>query len=107
MTEMIAAAALRKSFRARGREVEAVRGVSFAVAPGEIFGFLGPNGAGKTTTLRMLATLLPIDAGTAAVAGFDVAPELADVADSRAIRCTPASRSCSCCSTSPVSPTGA
>ena len=49
-----------------------MRGVSFAVARGEIFGFLGPNGAGKTTTLRMLTTLLPIDAGTATVAGFDV-----------------------------------
>ena len=42
-------------------------------ARGEIFGFLGPNGAGKTTTLRMLTTLLPIDSGTATVAGFDVA----------------------------------
>jgi ABC-2 type transport system ATP-binding protein len=43
------------------------------VGQGEIFGFLGPNGAGKTTTLRMLTTLLPIDAGTATVAGCDVA----------------------------------
>jgi ABC-2 type transport system ATP-binding protein len=75
MTAMIAADGLRKSFRTRGREVEAVRGVSFTVQSGEIFGFLGPNGAGKTTTLRMLATLLPIDAGTAAVAGFDVSNE--------------------------------
>ena len=41
-------------------------------ARGEIFGFLGPNGAGKTTTLRMLTTLLPIDAGTATVVGLDV-----------------------------------
>jgi len=64
---------LRKSFPARRGRVEAVRGVSFEVGRGEIFGFLGPNGAGKTTTLRMLTTLLPIDAGTAAVAGFDVA----------------------------------
>ena len=64
---------LRKSFQARGGPVEAVRGVSIAVGRGEIFGFLGPNGAGKTTTLRMLTTLLPIDAGTATVAGFDVA----------------------------------
>jgi ABC-2 type transport system ATP-binding protein len=53
--------------------VEAVRGVSIDVGRGEIFGFLGPNGAGKTTTLRMLTTLLPIDSGTATVAGFDVA----------------------------------
>jgi ABC-2 type transport system ATP-binding protein len=85
---------LRKSFPARGRKsgpggtggtggkgnrggkggrVEAVRGVSINVARGEVFGFLGPNGAGKTTTLRMLTTLLPIDSGTATVAGFDVA----------------------------------
>ncbi|MGA2469215.1 MAG: ATP-binding cassette domain-containing protein [Solirubrobacteraceae bacterium] len=70
---VIATAALRKSFRAkRGAKIEAVRGVSIEVARGEIFGFLGPNGAGKTTTLRMLTTLLPIDDGTAMVAGFDV-----------------------------------
>jgi ABC-2 type transport system ATP-binding protein len=64
---------LRKSFAAKGGRVEAVRGVSIEVRRGEIFGFLGPNGAGKTTTLRMLTTLLPIDSGTATVAGFDVA----------------------------------
>ncbi len=65
---------LRKSFRGRrGKSVEAVRGVSIEVAQGEIFGFLGPNGAGKTTTLRMLTTLLPIEEGSATVAGFDVA----------------------------------
>jgi ABC-2 type transport system ATP-binding protein len=70
---VIAARDLRKSFRAKGGTVEAVRGVSIDVAAGETFGFLGPNGAGKTTTLRMLTTLLPIDAGSATVAGFDVA----------------------------------
>lgn len=64
---------LRKSFPSKKGPVEAVRGVSFEVARGEIFGFLGPNGAGKTTTLRMLTTLLPIDSGTASVAGIDVA----------------------------------
>jgi ABC-2 type transport system ATP-binding protein len=64
---------LRKSFKAKGGAVEAVRGVSIDVGAGETFGFLGPNGAGKTTTLRMLTTLLPIDAGSATVAGFDVA----------------------------------
>jgi ABC-2 type transport system ATP-binding protein len=73
---------LRKSFPVRGPgrrskdgggRVEAVRGVSIDVGQGEIFGFLGPNGAGKTTTLRMLTTLLPIDDGTATVAGYDVA----------------------------------
>jgi ABC-2 type transport system ATP-binding protein len=67
---------LRKSFRSRtGREtklVEAVRGVDLQVAEGEIFGFLGPNGAGKTTTLRMLATLIEPDDGTATIAGADL-----------------------------------
>jgi ABC-2 type transport system ATP-binding protein len=63
---------LRKSFRTKGGQVEAVRGVRIDVRPGEIYGFLGPNGAGKTTTLRMLTTLLPIDSGSATVAGFDV-----------------------------------
>jgi len=70
---VITARELRKSFAAKGGRVEAVRGVSMDVRQGEIFGFLGPNGAGKTTTLRMLTTLLPIDSGTATVAGFDVA----------------------------------
>jgi ABC-2 type transport system ATP-binding protein len=63
---------LRKSFATRGGTVEAVRGISLEVATGEIFGLLGPNGAGKTTTMRMLTTLLPVDAGRAEVAGFDV-----------------------------------
>ena len=63
---------LRKSFRSRKTTVEAVRGVSLGVAAGETFGFLGPNGAGKTTTLRMLATLLTPDSGSAQVAGHDL-----------------------------------
>ncbi|HEU4906405.1 MAG TPA: ATP-binding cassette domain-containing protein [Solirubrobacterales bacterium] len=51
----------------------AVDGIDLAVAPGEIYGFLGPNGAGKSTTVLMLTTLLPPTAGTARVAGFDIA----------------------------------
>lgn len=51
--------------------VQAVNGLSFSVARGEIFGLLGPNGAGKSTTLRMLYTLLKPDSGTARVDGFD------------------------------------
>jgi ABC-2 type transport system ATP-binding protein len=72
MDSIITTAGLRKSFRSPKGAVEAVRGVSIDVARGEVFGFLGPNGAGKTTTLRMVTTLLPIDGGTATVAGFDV-----------------------------------
>ena len=53
----------------------AVDGIDLEVRQGEIFGVLGPNGAGKTTTLKMLATLLPIDAGQAYVFGVDVARE--------------------------------
>ncbi len=53
-------------------KLEAVRGVSFTVNEGEIFGFLGPNGAGKTTTINMLCTLLKPTAGQATVNGFDV-----------------------------------
>jgi ABC-2 type transport system ATP-binding protein len=73
---------LRKSFRARGREkktVEAVRGVDLVVNQGEIFGFLGPNGAGKTTTLRMLATLIVPDGGTATIAGADLRSQPGEV----------------------------
>ena len=46
-------------------EVEAVCGIDFTVAPGEIFGFLGPNGAGKTTTIKILCTLLQPTPATA------------------------------------------
>jgi len=65
---------LRKSFRGKRNQktVEAVKGISLAVKPGEIFGFLGPNGAGKTTSLRMLTTLLPIDEGEAKIGEYDV-----------------------------------
>jgi ABC-2 type transport system ATP-binding protein len=53
-------------------EIEAVSGIDFEVAPGEIFGFLGPNGAGKSTTISMLCTLVKPTGGSATVAGFDV-----------------------------------
>jgi ABC-2 type transport system ATP-binding protein len=55
--------------------MRAVDGIDLEVAQGEIFGVLGPNGAGKTTMLRMLATLLSIDAGQARIFGVDVARE--------------------------------
>jgi ABC-2 type transport system ATP-binding protein len=50
----------------------AVKGISFAVEEGEIFGLLGPNGAGKSTLIRMMVTLLPPTSGTALINGFDV-----------------------------------
>ena len=64
----IAVEGLTKSFG----DVRALDGVSFEVAPGTVLGLLGPNGAGKTTAVRVLATLLKPDAGTARVAGLDV-----------------------------------
>jgi ABC-2 type transport system ATP-binding protein len=60
-------------------DLEAVRGVTFDVAPGETFGFLGPNGAGKSTTISMLCTLVEPTGGRALVAGFDVVRQRAEV----------------------------
>jgi ABC-2 type transport system ATP-binding protein len=54
---------------------EAVKGVSFSVAEGEIFGLLGPNGAGKSTLIRMMTTLIPVTSGRAVVSGYDVADD--------------------------------
>jgi ABC-2 type transport system ATP-binding protein len=55
--------------------VEAVKGIDFDVAVGEVFGLLGPNGAGKSTTIGMLTTTVVPTAGTASIAGHDVATE--------------------------------
>jgi ABC-2 type transport system ATP-binding protein len=63
-------------------ELEAVKGVSFSVKEGEIFGFLGPNGAGKTTTINILCTLLKPTAGQAKVNGHDVVKERSQVRQS-------------------------
>ncbi len=68
--------ALVKQFKKGPRAVD---GIDLRVAPGEIYGFLGPNGAGKSTTVLMLTTLLPPTAGSARVAGFDVATQGARV----------------------------
>ncbi|MGH1548746.1 ABC transporter ATP-binding protein [Leifsonia poae] len=64
-----------KSFK----ELEVLRGVDFDVAAGSIFALLGSNGAGKTTLVRILATLLEADGGSASVQGFDVGSAPADV----------------------------
>jgi ABC-2 type transport system ATP-binding protein len=66
---------LEKSYK----KLEVLRGVDFEVAPGSIFALLGSNGAGKTTVVKILATLLKADAGTARVNGFDVATQAAQV----------------------------
>jgi ABC-2 type transport system ATP-binding protein len=71
--------ALRRTFKAKNGDVEAVAGVDLAVEAGTIFGFLGPNGAGKTTTLRILTTLLPPTSGSASVMGHDVTANAAAV----------------------------
>ncbi|WP_020390817.1 ABC transporter ATP-binding protein [Kribbella catacumbae] len=83
---VIEADGLRRSYRTstgvlrrRTHEIEAVRGVSFTIDKGELFGLLGPNGAGKTTTIKMLTTLLLPTAGTGRVLGYDVATETARV----------------------------
>ncbi len=55
--------------------LQALKPIDLTIRKGEIFALLGPNGAGKTTTLRMLATILAPSAGTARVAGHDVAAD--------------------------------
>jgi ABC-2 type transport system ATP-binding protein len=72
---IIEARGLKRSFKARGakgKTIDAVRGIDLTVREGEIVGFLGPNGAGKTTTLKMLCTLLTPTDGTASVVGADL-----------------------------------
>jgi ABC-2 type transport system ATP-binding protein len=80
---IIQAQGLQKTFTTRSRKgpqtVEAVRGVDLEVKAGEIYGVLGPNGAGKTTTIRMLATLIRPDAGTATIAGHDLLKAPAEI----------------------------
>ena len=69
-----AAMAVEKIVKRYG-DFEAVKGVSFTVAEGEIFGLLGPNGAGKSTLIRMMTTLIPVTGGRALVAGYDVSKD--------------------------------
>ncbi|MFC8920985.1 ABC transporter ATP-binding protein [Cellulosimicrobium sp. NPDC057127] len=76
---MIRARGLTKTFHRKKEVVEAVKGIDVDVREGELVAFLGPNGAGKSTTLRMLTSLLEPTAGTAEVAGYDVARHPAHV----------------------------
>jgi ABC-2 type transport system ATP-binding protein len=72
-------AVLVRGLHKRYGDVDAVKGIDLAVAPGEVFGFLGPNGAGKSTTIKILCTLARPTAGEARVAGFDVTTERDEV----------------------------
>jgi len=78
LSGMLSAIQARELWRTFGTN-EAVAGIDLDVPYGEIYGFLGPNGAGKSTTVRMLCTLLGPTAGTATVAGFDVATQPGDI----------------------------
>lgn len=68
MKPIVQADGIKKSYG----KIEALRGVSFSVSEGELFGIIGPDGAGKSTLFRILTTLLLADSGTAEVAGMDV-----------------------------------
>src|SRR3954468_9810698 len=83
---VVEASDLRRSYHTRTgilkrekKDVHAVRGVSFAIEQGELFGLLGPNGAGKTTTIKMLITLLLPTSGSARVLGHDVVDDVREV----------------------------
>ena len=75
MSDALVLDGIRKTFGER----EAVKGISFSVKEGEIFGLIGPNGAGKTTTLRMICTLLEPTSGTIRICGLDNRTESAEV----------------------------
>jgi ABC-2 type transport system ATP-binding protein len=75
----IEVAGLTRTFTTKGEIVEAVRGLDFAVARGELVAFVGPNGAGKSTTVRILTTLVPPTSGEARVAGHDVVTAATEV----------------------------
>lgn len=76
---MIEAANLVKNFRWSGQTTQALKGISFSVPAGEVFGLLGPNGAGKTTSLRIIMGLLRPDSGYAEIGGVRTGPNSAAV----------------------------
>ena len=68
-----------KTYRVKKTVVEALKGISFSVEQGEIFGIIGPDGAGKTSLFRILTTLLLADSGIASVDGFDVVKDYKEI----------------------------
>lgn len=67
---MLIVEGLRKTFKSKGRKVDALNGLDFQVKNGEIFGFLGPNGAGKSTTIKIIMDLIRADSGEVKIAGI-------------------------------------
>jgi ABC-type multidrug transport system ATPase subunit len=65
-----------KTYGTKKAQVTALNGISFEVAPGELFGIIGPDGAGKTSLFRILTTLMLADKGEASVDGYDVVKDL-------------------------------
>ncbi|MPZ53811.1 MAG: ATP-binding cassette domain-containing protein [Acidimicrobiia bacterium] len=78
-TSVIEVIDLAKTYGRDDDAVHALKGVSFTVEPGHVFGLLGPNGAGKSTTVKILTTLTRADSGSASVAGYDVEDDPAQV----------------------------
>jgi ABC-2 type transport system ATP-binding protein len=79
MPDPIEANGLTKTYGKGDKAVQALRGISFAVPAGSVFGLLGPNGAGKSSAVKILSTLSRADSGSARVAGFDVDRQPDDV----------------------------
>lgn len=79
MKAAVVARELVKTYGSKKEKVEALKGVSFDVGQGELFGIIGPDGAGKTTLLRILTTVLLADEGEAEVDGFDVVHDFKEI----------------------------
>jgi ABC-2 type transport system ATP-binding protein len=79
MKPSVTAKKIVKHYGTKAQAIEAVRGVTFDVSPGELFGIIGPDGAGKTSLFRILTTLLLADEGEATVDGFDVVKDYKEI----------------------------